>query len=1225
MHRLFRIIILCLALFLIPQWVCAQGQLGALTGSILDPTRALVPEAQVTITNMDTGVKWEVKSSTAGYYRVPVPPGKYQVEARKEGFKAALATNIVVPVEQVVTIDLTLQVGSTTQSITVSTEAPLLTTSTAEVGAAVTPQEFQTLPVILSDGGRQLDTFVWESMPGTTPDWNGSNSINGGQDSSHLILIDGVSIARYDWDNMSEFQPGADSVGEFKVQMANYSAEYGETGGGVLNFSLKSGNNQFHGAGFEYNINPIFNANGLLNNAYGSQKSSYRENNFGGNIGGPVRKNKTFFFFNYEGDRWRQFAFGGLTTVPTSGMLKGNFNAWLGSSVGTDALGRTVYQNEIYDPTTTRTVTAGEVDPVTGLTATASTTIRDPFDDGGVLNAIPAGEFSTATSTLLQYFPTPAYGSLTNNIPHFGGTCCPVFRRDAYTTKVDEVINDEQKLSVSLTVNIRHRWHNSPAVDSWSPWPSQPLTGAYSQDTGGPQLRILHTWTINDHTVNVLSLGYNRFADSNHNSTDNKFTPAMKLPGVPDNCFPGLSFADSNGIAFVKSLGSDCGTIDPEESYLYLDSFSITRGKHSLKFGGSYLHYRSNDYEPGPMSGSYSFNNLETSLPGFVNSTGHPFASFLMGAAHSATDSIYRAEPGYRQGVMAFFAQDDWRATSRLTLNLGVRWEIPTPKTEAFNRMAQFDPTATNTLPSGATLPGALVWLGHCSACVNRTSFQDYYFKEWAPRLGLAYQFNNKLVLRGGYGISYQPPIQGSWGPMQYYGFNSSVTVHRQAGSINAVNPVMYLSNFANGSAPGQVGMPPFRGTLPNTDPTSMNGQGVDYFPANSLALPYIQNWSGGFQYQLPHEVVVEANYVGSKGTRLINRAFSNVNQPNGKYMGLGDILADDFQTDLSNPATAATLAQYGITKLPYPTFESDNGAINNSTVATGLQPFPQYYGYGGVYNDSPGISNSTYHAMELTVRKNSTHGLTFIAAYTLSKDISDSASALQYNPSIQDLYNRKLEKSIVGFDYPQSLKLTWIYSLPFGRGQRWLHSTGLADRIFSGWQLTAIQRYGSGDPLAISSSVGSDITPTVRPDVLSGVAKTVTPVGLNANLAYDPTTGAVTNGTAWLNPAAFVNPPTSPTNGYALRPGTAGPYLPNVRGPGHKEEDFGLIKDTRITERVKLELRADFQNVFNRTGLGDPDTLMGDGLPSQGGTFGLITGPMNGPRIIQMGMHITF
>jgi len=248
---------------------------------------------------------------------------------------------------------------------------------------------------------------------------------------------------------------------------------------------------------------------------------------------------------------------------------------------------------------------------------------------------------------------------------------------------------------------------------------------------------------------------------------------------------------------------------------------------------------------------------------------------------------------------------------------------------------------------------------------------------------------------------------------------------------------------------------------------------------------------------------------------------------------------------------------------------------------------------------------------------------LTFIAAYTLSKDISDSASALQYNPSIQDLYNRKLEKSIVGFDYPQVVKLTWIYALPLGRGQRWLHSTGLADRIFSGWQLTAIQRYGSGDPLALYSSLYSYITPAVRDDVLSGVAETVKPVGLNALLAYNAA-GAVTNGTALLNPLAFVNPPSSP-NGAALRPGTAGPYLPNVRGPGHEEEDFGLIKNTQITERVKLQLRADFQNVFNRTGLGDPDTSIGDGLPSQGGTFGLITGPMNGPRTIQMDMHITF
>jgi len=290
--------------------------------------------------------------------------------------------------------------------------------------------------------------------------------------------------------------------------------------------------------------------------------------------------------------------------------------------------------------------------------------------------------------------------------------------------------------------------------------------------------------------------------------------------------------------------------------------------------------------------------------------------------------------------------------------------------------------------------------------------------------------------------------------------------------------------------------------------------------------------------------------------------------------------------------------------------------------VAAGLTPFPQY---SGVQNDSPGLGNSTYHALELTARKNSTHGLTFIAAYTLSKNISDSASAMRYyNVYIQDLYNRKLEKSIVSFDYPQVVKLTWIYALPFGQGQRWLHSTGLANRVFSGWQFTAIQRYGSGDPLSIGSALSASITPSIRPDVLSGVPETVKPVGLNVQ-PVNPVTGNIVNPTAWLNPAAFADVATSPNNGFPLRLGTSGPALPNVRGPGHEYEDFGLIKNTQITERVKLQLRADFQNVFNRTGRGDPDTSLGDGLPSQGGTFGLIYSPMNGPRTIQMGMHIMF
>jgi len=1216
MRKYGGIIAVCFALILLPQWVQAQGQLGALTGTIFDTSGAVVPGAEITITNMDTQVASSAKSSAAGLYRVPVRPGKYRVEARKEGFKASVATEIVVPVAQVVTIDMTLQVGTATQTVTVTTEAPLLTPSTAEVGASVTPQEFQTLPVIISDGGRQLDTFVWESMPGTTPEWANGASINGGQDSSHAYLIDGVTLGRYDNNNgLGEFQPGTDAIGEFKVQMANYSAEYGTTGGGLVNFSIKSGTNTFHGAGFEYVINPVFNANGLTNNAFGDEKATLRDNNFGGNIGGPIRKNKTFFFFNYEGDRKHQFSYTGLTTVPTPAMVGGDFSAWLpagGNTVeGQDALGRDVYKWGIYDPTSTRVVPAGAPDPVTGLVnnSGADATIRDPFPN----NQIPASMFSTATSSLLQYLPKPQYDTLTKNLPHYGGTCCPILNRDAYTVKIDQAFGNSNRLSGSFTSAERHRWMRNDQNVTWAPWPGQPLSSAKIQDTGGPQLRILDTWTLNDHTMNVLSLAYNRFLTANNQTDDNKYTAAMGIPGISDLCFPPMALSNSDHAALFGgtkgTMGVSCALRDPMESYIYMDTLTYTHSKHSLKFGGQYIRYRSNNYEPGNVSGSFGFSNLETSAPGFTSSTGHAFASWLLGAATSGSRSVYTTEPGYRAGLFSFFAQDDWRATSKLTLNIGLRWEIPQPKSEAYSRMSEFNPLTPNPTSDGGSIPGAIVWLGSCSTCVHRSSFQDWDFKNLSPRFGLAYQISPKMVFRGGYGISYQPPIENGWGPQTFWGFNDSVIRHRQGGALNKVNPVLYLSDFKGGTAPGPLGLPEYTGTLPNMDPTIANGQTADYYGPGNLALPYVQNWSAGIQYQLPHEVLIEANYVGAKGSRLYNKNFGGgFNQPLTKYLGLGDMLGDTLSDDLADPVASKTLAAYGITKLPYPTFDTDN---YSNTVQAALSPYVQY---SGLLNETPNMGSSTYHSAQFTVRKNSTHGLTFIAAYTISKNLSNSDSAM-YNPTyIQDFYNRALEKSLTSFDYPQMLKLTWIYSLPFGKGQKWMSSPGKLNVLVSGWQFTAIQNYGSGDPLNISSSDSTYYTQTVRGDVISGVPQTVTPHGLDVQ-NYT---------TQYLNPAAFADPPTA-GSGTATALGTASVFLPNVRGPAHQSEDFGLVKNTPINERVMLQLRADFQNVFNRTGLGNPDTCLCDGMPADGGTFGTISSPMNGPRTIQMGMHITF
>jgi hypothetical protein len=473
----------------------------------------------------------------------------------------------------------------------------------------------------------------------------------------------------------------------------------------------------------------------------------------------------------------------------------------------------------------------------------------------------------------------------------------------------------------------------------------------------------------------------------------------------------------------------------------------------------------------------------------------------------------------------------------------------------------------------------------------------------------LAYAINQKLVFRGGYGISYQPPTENGWGPQTFFGFNQGYTRFRQAGQLAVENPLLYLTNFTGGSAPGPLGLAGVnQPALPNMNPEGMNGYGPDFMPGHSLDMPLAQTWSAGFQYELPHKVLLEANYIGTRGTRLFNKSFGgDFNQANSKYMGLGDMLVDDFQADLSNPATAAILASYGITKLPYPTFESDNNAFYIPTIAAGLAPLPQY---SGLTNDQTSMGMSIYHSLQVLARKNAAHGLTFIAAYTLSKDITDSDSNMYNSPSgIQDFYNRKLERSIAAFDYPQVLKLTWIYSLPLGRGQKWLNSGGVVNRVFGGWQLAANQRYGSGDPLSLWDADASPvITPYVRPDVLPGVKQTLPLHGLDA-----------INGTPYLNEAAFADPPLSPNNSFPLRVGTAPRYLPNIRGPAHQEEDFGLIKDTNITEHVKFQIRADFQNVFNRVGRGDPDTGVNDG------TFGLIFGSANGPRLIQMSAHLTF
>jgi hypothetical protein len=322
--------------------------------------------------------------------------------------------------------------------------------------------------------------------------------------------------------------------------------------------------------------------------------------------------------------------------------------------------------------------------------------------------------------------------------------------------------------------------------------------------------------------------------------------------------------------------------------------------------------------------------------------------------------------------------------------------------------------------------------------------------------------------------------------------------------------------------------------------------------------------------------------------------------------MALGDILSDDLATDLADPVNGPILASFGITGLPYPDFENNN---YDTSVAAAIQPFPQFQ---GLVNNYPTMGNSTYHSLQLMGRKTTRHGLSFIAAYTWSKTLTDTDSALSASGSqvVQDFYNRKAEKAIASFDFPQVLKLTWIYELPFGHGKKWVNTSGPLDRLASGWQVTAIQNYLSGDPLVITSSasLGFFSFAGLRADVIPGVPQTMPSHGLD-----------VTNGTQYLNPLAFATPPLSPGNSFALRFGNSPGFLPHTRGPGHSSEDFGIVKNTRITERVGVQFRADMFNVFNRTGRADPDTCV------DCGSFGIIFDPAHSPRVIQLALRLNF
>ncbi len=1167
----------------------AQSGRGVITGVVRDTSGAVVPGAEVNIVNKDTGVSTTSLTTDAGVYRVPyLPPGKYMVKASLPAFKTAVADNVEVLVAQTVTVDFNLEVGEVSQQVTVSAETPLLERSTSEIGINTTEKEVHTWPIIVEDGTRQLQSFIFRSMPGTQGE-EFAGTINGGQAYSHEILIEGISIGRFDLNGGSnnEFTPTMDAVSEFKLQTGALSAQYGNTQTALANFGMKSGTNNFHGTAFWFHKEKAFNANNWANNAFGQRKTGARENNGGGTFGGPVwipglynGKDRTHFFFSYEGERQsNQNLSSRRDSLPVAPFKKGDFSLLLdprftgdsrsGTVVGTDALGRPVIFGQIYDPSTSRQLPNG-------------TWIRDPFSG----NIIPQNKFSQVALNVLKYdLPNPQTLQLRFNNPRVG-TCCPFLDIDNYSYKMDHTISEHHKTSGTFVYNnrIRRRFGGGGQPNLPGPIPGPLAAGDKTQATPGWMFRFAEDWTISPTVLNHFAYGYNRFRNANQSNSflsGIDWTQALGLKNVGKNTFPVIRFSGFNraldGGYVVMGHGGTGNA--PNGSNIFENDFTWIHGNHSFKLGGEHRRYYLNE-RTVQNAGSYTFHNENTGLPGFTSATGFAYASFLLGTARNAGLGVPLLTPGIRSRTTAFYVQDDWKATPNLTLNLGLRWDIPVPLNEVKHRLAGLNPKKPN--PGADGFPGALEFLGDCSGCSGKDSFADIYWKEISPRMGFAWSpgSRSKWVIRGGYGINYAPPLQDGFDFPYTVGFDGSNPINPRTGRFREDPSYLWDTPY-----------PPFTKKLPNTNPALLNDDDIGYYLPTTNKFPKVQNWNFGIQFEAPWQTRLEVNYVGNKAIRLKDNYIGFLNQVDPKFLSLGDKLLDD-------------ISDHPEIKKPYPSFDG--------TVAQALRPFPQYRGIN-THRLNDGFSN--YHSLQITATKRSSAGLSFLAAYTFSKALGNADSAIGYGGGYgQNFYNRRADYGVTSFNAPNDLKITWIYDLPWGPKQRWLNA-GWAASILGGWSMSAIQRYRSGDPISIGGG-GFDDQALFNPGLYGDV---LLPQG--QQVLSRPTTVDPNNGTQYLNPKAFGNPPLT-DNAVPKRLGNAGRFLPNLRGFAQYSEDFSLLKKTALgfREGANFELRMDVINLFNRVRLADPATDVSD--PT---SFGKVYGKCCGPRNIQLGARINF
>ncbi|HZQ50853.1 MAG TPA: TonB-dependent receptor [Bryobacteraceae bacterium] len=1139
---------------------------GTLTGTVTDPSGSPVPNATVSIVNEATHTGPNSTTTSGGVYTVSnLPPGVYDVTVSAPGFKEFKQTGITVTVATTNTLNVGLQIGSTSETVEVKSDVAQVESETSEIGTSVHPKLIADLPLQVSGQVRNPIQFV-ELTPGftgslpNTPTSQLSFKINGGQEGGVDVLVDGASISLTHPNLQMNYGVGTDAVAEFRVLSATFPAQYGRATGGVVDLVTKSGTNELHGTAYEILRNAVLDANGWWNNYRSVKRQPDNQNDFGFEVAGPLwipklynGKNRTFFMFNYEGYRYKLGSSGPLT-VPDASWNQGNFSNLLAP---TTSLGVTYPAHQLYDYTT---CIPGPCAPFSG-------------------NIIPMSRIDPVVQKAMAFFPKAQNSNVYNN---FVNTSVNEYRANLWTAKIDEYVTQKQKISGSWD------YENMPLIQA------QSLGSIWTSENPSQHTaygRLNYAYTLTPTLLNEFNFGFSRTYRTEVNmlpTLGKNYAAQIGLKGVTAAQLP--SFLPSGVTADPDSADSDF--IDND--YQFDENVGWIKGRHSFKFGIDHRRLQFNTSQLAYTSGRFLFGSAQTSNssdPHADANSGFSYASLFLGAAGTAWIPT-PLDIGMRTRYWAAYVQDDFKVSSKLTLNIGFRYEVPTPVSEAHDRQSWMDPTVPN--PGAGGLPGAYVFAGSGAGRTGLDSPQSTYYHSFAPRVGLAYALTPNTILRSAYGIYYSPIIVNGFAQTDSAGFSNPFRISATTGSTQPVIVPGQMTGY-----PGAL--PPF------INPTLANGA-TGGQPSVILATTdepgRIQNWTFDIQHQFGKDFLLDTAYVGAHGDHLQAEQRAP-NQLNPTYLAKGPCL----NVLLMKQATSPACAGQAPVAIPYPSFVQDWG--NQATVAQALRPFPQYTDFN-LDNSSEGnqFGFYTYEALQVKLQKRFSAGLALMASYTWSKTLTNADGAYppeggwnnQDQANMQNNYNAGVEKALSAQDTPQAFVLSYTYELPFGNGKPFLNRKGVVNAIVGGWNVGAIQTYQSGTPISINCGGGyisGLFNPSCRVNVVPGESEFLSNQG-----------PFVFGKTKAFNPAAFSQPPS-----YTL--GDA-PRITNIRLAASLNEDVSFEKRFVIAEKVNAIFRMEAFNLLNRHRFGVIDNTVTD--PS----FGQYTSA-GGNRTMQASLRFSF